>query len=46
MIPAPILRRRTVAPPLPPLCRPAAWACLWRALGSSAILSSKAPLCP
>ena len=26
---------------LPPLCRPAAWACLWRQMGHSAIQNSR-----
>lgn len=41
---APILRRRIAA--LPPLCRPAAWACLWRLLGGASVLSRKGRLCP
>jgi len=25
--------------PLPPLCRPSGWACLWRRLGSCSVLN-------
>ena len=43
---APIFRRKILTPALPPLCRPAAWACLWRALGGFSVLSRNVPLCP
>jgi hypothetical protein len=31
-------------PPLPALCRPAAWVCLWRRLGPLSTLARKPPL--